>query len=120
MKRDINLIRAIMLQVESWPIDKRGTNVEMQSVDPQVVSYHVMILDEAGLLKGQDASGLNDIDWFVDRLTWAGHEFVEAARDDTRWRNALSTIADKGGAVLFEIVKQVLVQLAKEAVFGHA
>lgn len=120
MKRDMDLIRKIMLEVESWPLHKRGTRPEIPGYDPQVISYHVMLLDEAGLLKGLDASGASDIDWFVDRLTWPGHEFVEAARDEARWRKALNTITQKGGAVVFEIVKQALVQLAKEAVFGPA
>jgi hypothetical protein len=119
MKRDMDLIRAILLEVEAWPIDRRSTSVEIPGHDAQVISYHVMLLDEAGLLKGMDASGMGNIEWLVDRLTWSGHEFVEAARDDTRWRKALNTIGEKSGAVLFEIVKQVLVQLAREAVFGQ-
>lgn len=119
MKRDMNLARRILLEVEKWPPEGGGGQIDVQGYDQQTISYHIMLLSEAGLLKGRDASGVGDICWFVDRLTWEGHEFVEAARDDTRWKKAISTISEKGGSFVFDVIKQLLVDLIKQAVFGH-
>lgn len=116
MKRDMALARRILLEVESWPFEKGGSIVEFEGIDPSVISYHVMLLDEAGLLKGTNASGGNDICWFADRLTWEGHEFVETARDETQWKKAVQMVGEKTGGLAFEVLKQVLVALARGAV----
>ena len=117
MKRDMDLVRRILLEVESWPVDQWACAVEIPGVDPQVVSYHVRLLHEAGLLRRIDASAGSDIIWWVNSLTWQGHEFVEAAREETRWQSAVSTITEKGGALLFDLLREVLVQLARGAIF---
>lgn len=49
------------------------------------------------------------------RLTWLGHEFLDAARDDGRWEKAKSAISKVGGWS-FEVVKHILVELAKDAI----
>jgi len=49
----------------------------------------------------------------VERLTWSGHEFLNNARSDTQWKRAKDIVVAKGGAVSFEILKAVLVQVVK-------
>jgi len=53
-------------------------------------------------------------DWRPTCLTWEGHNFLDAAREESRWKKAMTVIKDKAGTVSFEIVKQVLVSMAKE------
>jgi hypothetical protein len=38
----------------------------------------------------------------VSRLTWEGHEFLDAARDEKRWKKAMSTVKEKGGTITIE------------------
>ena len=57
--------------------------------------------------------------WRAKRLTWAGHEFLEASRDDTRWEKAKEEVTGKVGGMVFEILKQVLIETARTSVFGH-
>jgi hypothetical protein len=40
---------------------------------------------------------------------------LDAARDDARWNKMKTMVKEKAGAVSFEIVKQVLASLAKQA-----
>jgi hypothetical protein len=47
--------------------------------DHNEVSYHVMLLHEAGLIHAFDFSGDEFTDWRPAYLTWEGHEFLEAA-----------------------------------------
>ena len=35
------------------------------------------------------------------RLTWQGHEFLDAARNEDRWNQAKKTISEKGGSLTF-------------------
>jgi len=46
------------------------------------VGYHAYLLIDAGLARGQDGStmGSDGPVGFITSLTWAGHEFAEAAR----------------------------------------
>ena len=117
MKRDMDLVRKILMAIEASPLSVNSHEVELPDADDQVVSYHIMILNEAGLLVGIDVSDNERIRWLAVRLTWDGHDFVEAARDDTRWAKAKRTITERGGVMLVEVLKQLLVQFARDAVF---
>ncbi len=50
-------------------------------------------------------------------LTWEGHEFSEAARDDTRWNKAMTVVKEQGGSITLGVLKQLLVSLMRNA-FG--
>ena len=54
-----------------------------------------MLLDEAGLIEAIDLSSRNGPAWLPQRLTWAGHEFIEASRDESRWHKALNLMKEK-------------------------
>ena len=45
-------------------------------------------------------------------MTWAGHEFLDAAREGTRWNQAKELVKKRGSGMMFEVLKTVLVQLA--------
>ncbi|MNG17028.1 hypothetical protein D3C84_1009860 [compost metagenome] len=51
-----------------------------------MVSYHVRLLDEAGLLDALDTGGMNCFKWQPTRLTYNGHEFLDIIRDDEVWK----------------------------------
>lgn len=57
-----------------------------------------MLLNEAGFLIGKDASFMEDVFpvWQVKRLTYSGHEFLEAVRDGEVWRRTKEG-AEKAG-----------------------
>lgn len=46
--------------------------------------------------------------------TRSGHEFLDAARSDTVWNKALSTLKDKAASVPFEIVNAAVIKTCKE------
>jgi len=48
---------------------------------------------------------------------WKGHDFLDAARDISIWLKAKKTITDKTQTVSFEVLKAVLVQIAKKLIF---
>ena len=61
---------------------------------------------EAGLLEGGDhtSTGSEGPEGLANRLTWAGHEFLDAARDDATWGKAKTAVKTAGG-VGFEVLK---------------
>lgn len=118
MKRDMNLARRILFALEKKPLNEILSPEDIQDVSEQEVSYHIMLLAEAGLLKTIDGSSASDIYIFASRLTWEGHEFLDAARDDSRWEKAKKMVTEKGGGLAFDVLKEVLIKLMTQAVFG--
>ena len=87
--------------------------------DENEVTYHIMLLHEAGLIHAFDMSGDEFARWYPAYLTWEGHEFLEAAKDDTRWNRAKNHVKDKGVPMIFDILKSLLLGYAKQQVLGQ-
>jgi len=115
MKRDMDLVRWILSEIEKQPSYNDEINLEREDYPSEVVFYHIMLLHEAGLIVARDESGINDLHWVPERLTWQGHEFLEAAKDDSRWNKAKEIMA-RGGGFVFEVAKPLLVQLLRDQI----
>lgn len=84
-----------------------------------LIDYHMLLLLEAGFVEGQKIISFesNSPSATANRLTWTGHEFLDAARDKNRWQEALRIAQEKGGgAVTIGILTQLLSALAKRAI----
>ena len=106
MKRDMDLVRRILLEMETNVLAGGEGDLELEGYDAETIAYHVIIMEEAGLLVAIDISTLDSIAAVPVRLTWAGHEFLESVRDDTMWRN-VKTQTEKAGGLVFEVMKTV-------------
>jgi len=81
MKRDMDMIREILQDVENrGPIEGR-----MPCYSRPDVVYQVALMIDAGLVDGEVHS---ETMAFIRRLTWYGHDFLDAAKDDTIWNKA--------------------------------
>ena len=110
MKRDMDLVRGILLYVEehnAW--QWRSTNSSpIAGYTPAQVTEHIGLLIQGGLLDGKDMSTLTAVAWHNLKLTWQGHDFIELARSDTRWGKARDTILNQGLAVTVEVISEML------------
>jgi hypothetical protein len=117
MKRDMDLIRKIMLAVEaSESLDKPPSSIEGYSDDD--VAAHAYLMKEAGLAEGPEITHLESPQrqaW-ATRLTWEGHEFLDLARNDTNWAKAKEKAGKAAGETTFTIWKAILVEIARQAV----
>ena len=118
MKRDLELIRKMVLAIEDAP-SGWAPDLKFEGYSDAQVGYHAYLLIDAGLATGEDASimGSEAPEGSISNLTWAGHEFADAARDDTRWKTAMGTVREKGGTITIGVLTQLLVSLMKGA-FG--
>jgi hypothetical protein len=117
VKRDMELIRKILIQAEETDEETLATTwFGVEGYENAIVAAHVELLKEAGLvdamIPGSDQAGPQLARIF--RLTWSGHDFLDSARNQTVWKKAMSLIKDKVGTASFDLVKLVLLQLAKE------
>ena len=111
MKRDIELIIMVMLAVEKSKDPYELVDPKFEGHDETEISYHIALLDDAGLLHGRDRSAIGVFRWSAGALTCAGHEFVEAIRDDSVWKEALAITAKSGDGTVFEILQKALMQV---------
>jgi len=68
---------------------------------------------EQGLIEGEVYS-VSECSFDIQKLTWAGHDFLDAARNDTVWNSAKEKLISVGGSASLEILKALLVQTAKQ------
>jgi len=118
MKRDMELARLILLEIEKQPSYSSSIELEFDGYSSEQINYHTMLLHEAGLIVAIDASSLSDLCWMPQRLTWQGHEFLEASRNDIAW-NKTKEIMARGGGFVFEIAKSILIKLVEQQLFGY-
>ena len=114
MKRDMNLIRLLLLETEG---EDPKPDLSAYSEDQRL--YHSALLIEAELVHGiinTDHMG-QPAATVVMRLTWAGHEFLDAARNDTIWKKATEQIKKSGVDVTITLLKDILNQFLKQS-FG--
>jgi hypothetical protein len=115
MRRDLELIRKMILAIEDAPSGWAPHPLQVEGYSDTQVGYHAYLLIDAGLASGQDTtdSGSAGPEAFISRLTWAGHEFADASRDETRWKNATGVVREKAGTVTLAVLTQLLVSLMK-------
>lgn len=109
MKRDMDLIREILLAVEELDTPTETEALSLPGRSAQDVLHHAVLLVEAGLIKAEIGRYVGGgMDCLVERLTWAGHEFLDAARDETVWRKVRGKAGQVGGTVTLDLLMALL------------
>ena len=105
MKRDLSLVRKILLRCEEAPANQW---LEPQHFDLGVSSHelgeHVALMIDADLLDGE-MQGTHDDDTFfyIKKISWRGHDFLAASRDIKIWTKFLETAKEKGLSFTFDL-----------------
>lgn len=118
MKRDMDLIRTILLELEEADPTQGWYEITIPGRSEVEIAYHVRLMDEAGLIDAQDLSSNSGLVWKAKRLTYDGHEFLDAARNDTLWNKAKDKVLSSAGTVTLEGLKIALGVIIKTAVLG--
>jgi hypothetical protein len=121
MKRNWETIREILSRLEDLP--RTDSTLQLSDFSPDrrsEISYHTELLIEAGLIEGDMHGhlGPGPSDFFAKRLSWSGHEFLDAVRSDTVWAKTKKTFAAKGVEMTFDLVKSVASEITVALVRG--
>ncbi|MEP7294909.1 MAG: DUF2513 domain-containing protein [Burkholderiales bacterium] len=117
MKRNLDLIRKLVMAVEDLPTGTVLDDIEIDGYSPEEIGYHSYLVVDAGLAKGINVQTLSDTspNWQILHLTSEGHDFADAARNESNWNKAKGIVTEKGGGATLEIVKQVLIGIIKHS-----
>jgi len=117
MERNWDTIREMLIAAEALePKTTLGlSNFSEDRADE--ISYHAELLEEAGLVHASISKAISSgpTQFHLYRLTWPGHELLDAIRNESIWNKTKSTISTKGGSMTFELIKSVAIELAKTA-----
>ncbi|MBO1903977.1 DUF2513 domain-containing protein [Microvirga sp. 3-52] len=125
MKRDMDLIRNLLLEIEEsekpvvYIADLMAAE-RLQGIEQLDIDFHLKLLIEAGLIDANKKQGISTVGgWYIRQLTWNGHEFIDSIRDPEIWRKtkegastagswSIGLLKDLGTAYLKLKAKEVL------------
>ena len=124
MRRDMDLIRALLLKIESMEIKPGYTTRALQASDPDLqvgsytedqIGYHLEYLIDSKLV---DGSCSVDRLFHIYKLTQDGHNFVDSVRDPEIWRKTKDG-AQKAGGFTLELLSDLAKGLIKTQIEKH-
>jgi hypothetical protein len=123
MKRDLDLLRDILLDVEDWN-DPEPLRLEALGYDgktQQEIGYHLELLEDAGYIDanitkwntGAYATGL------ILRMTMAGHDYLDSVRSPEVWNKTKTALEKVGGGAALDVIKDVASKILAELIRIH-
>lgn len=114
MKRNLDLLRDILLTVENHEPERLGA---LQNISPKDFSgseaqnyYHINMLVDAGFIKPAGKPLLAGT-YVVHGMTMQGHDFLDAIREQSVWNHTKKRIGEIGGWTL-----DIVLAVAKEEI----
>jgi Hypothetical protein (DUF2513) len=117
MKRDMDSVRAILINLEEHPHGHAPDEIQVDSYTEEQIGYHLFLMMQAGLIEGEDVTNFEDGSprAMAKNLTWDGYEFLANAKDESRWDQAKELVKQQGGDVSLGVLTQLLAALARSA-----
>lgn len=106
----MELIRKITFVVEESDGDLMSSSIQIDGYNANQVGYHCALMYESQLIDCIEATALSSrySEFMINRLTSRGHDFVDAARNDTVWKKTITTIKSTVGSATVEVLLQYL------------
>lgn len=121
MRRDMDLIRELMLKLEELPFSLGSVHTLTPGEEVMIfdgyssdeIRYHLDLLIEAGFLV--TAGGNMDGDTYLERLSIAGHDFVDSVRSPEVWAKTKKG-AEAAGGFTVDLLKDLAKGFLKKQV----
>lgn len=126
MKRDMDLVRAILLGIEELDggsgcdIGNLYKSIKTKGFDcnDQTFVYHLERMKQASLIDYTQIDVLEGSFIQSIKLSWDGHDFLDLSRDSDTWEKYKEKIGGKISSLSFELVKSSLTTFTKKMLEG--
>ena len=120
MKRDMDLVRKIILKIEDEYESTALLNIKIEDYTVEQIAAHCKMLYEAGLISSCDIKYANNNIYIfsVGNLTWEGYEYLELIRDDSIWKKVKDTAKNQGIPLMIDTVKQISLAIISSVTEG--
>jgi Hypothetical protein (DUF2513) len=118
MKRDLELIRQLMLAIELKDTRFSTESIKIDGYNSSQINYHLQLLVEAELAIGEVRNywGSDRPKIVIEKLSWEGCNFLDDARNESVWQKTMEIVKDKGGSISVGALTQLLASVAKQLV----
>ena len=124
MKLNIDCVRDILLELETFPIGVYPVRISQKILQPTTVEknveYTLVKLSEANYVNVQYCRMTNGsflFDSILD-ITFQGHEFLEKIRSDTVWNGKVKPALSSIGSMSFDVISNVTSSVVSALVLG--
>ena len=121
MKRDLNLFRTILLEIEKmpagedWVLNRDSSNLYINDSEEKNILEHLILMQDARLItKAVSKGGDGFYELCPCNLTNEGHDFLDAVRSSSVWEKIKATVLDKGISYSIESIIFLAKKFAKE------
>ncbi len=111
MKRDMDLIRNILRSIDASEDDDAITGLDINGCSHQEIAYHVLLLNEAGIIRAKiqsdEDAGTDSVipdAYEIYAITREGYAFLDAFSNEARWKKAKGVIGDIGDAPIHLVI----------------
>lgn len=115
MKRDIDLVRSILIYVENAADEVDADDMATERWPIEAVAYHVRLMAHHGLVDvSRDARDMNGntIELTVAGITWDGQDYLDSIREPKVWGRVKKALAGTVGSTTLDVVRQTASMVA--------
>lgn len=110
MKRDWDVIREVLIEVEALSEQERnsfGYGLGDECGGDPVKKEHALLLWKAGFVEAIDAGTMAGPAIMSPELTWQGHDLLDTLRSKAVWERIKTTARETGIELTFDAVKAI-------------
>lgn len=109
MKRDMDLVRLILISAENAEKEFNALLLVDTDTTAEKICFHVELLEEAGLLTAKTTRAYSGTPVLVtvNSITWSGYDYLGAIRSETVWQKAKRAISETVKDAPLSVIKQV-------------
>lgn len=120
MKRDMNLIKRLLVRIEQ---ECHGDGIETfendevlneEGYDSLQITYHAKLVWDQLLIDATEVGTSDGPGVAVKRLTAQGHDFLDAARDEMVWQKAMQKIGGPLAGIPIDVLRDLLIQYVRQ------
>jgi hypothetical protein len=113
MKRDMDLVRKILLALEAYEHGYAPEGFTIAGYEQEVIGHHVWLMEQGDLLTASATTTQRDGSPVAlpGTITWAGHDFLAAVRNDSVWAKVKTILKDKGISLPFTLLQQLALKI---------
>ena len=104
MKRDMDLIRLILLEIEKAE-ENEVENMNIDGYSKEDIVFNAKLLKQNNMIENFEEDVLGN--YYIGSLTWGGSDYLDSIRDNSKWKRIKSVIKEKALPFTFDIVKSV-------------
>jgi len=115
MKRDLELVRKILLAMEAHDAGFAPDHFTIAGYDQEVIGHHVWLMGQGALVTAVDVTAMGDRSPVAlpGSITWTGHDFLDTVRNETVWSKVKIHLKDHALTLPFALVQDLAIKYAK-------